>query len=89
MVNKFKYNGKERCVVVFHEAKDEKGNVIKFDGIDTSYMEPEEAQKCQEFFKDLTPKPFPQKGEKAEKIENANSEWFKHYRHFLSSKIEK
>lgn len=88
MVNEFKYNGKQRKVIVFHEARDEKGNLVRCDGIDVSYMEPKDAQECMEFFKDHEVKPFPQKGEKAEKIEGAKQEWFKNYRQFLASKFE-
>lgn len=89
MTREFKYDGKNRNVVVFHEARDEKDKVIEFDGIDLSYLEPEAAVACKAFFAEKEVKPFPAKGTKAEKIEGADAAWFKAYRRFKENKIEK
>lgn len=88
MVREFVYNGKERKCVVFHESTDEKGNLVAFDGIELSYLDEEKAKACAEFFKEKEVKPFPAKGTPAEKIEGADSDWFKAWRRYKASEMK-
>lgn len=87
MIKEFNYNGKARKCVVFHEAKDEDGNVTDFDGIELTYLNEDESKACAEFFKDKEAKPFPAKGTPTEKIEGANADWFKAWRRYKYLKL--
>lgn len=88
MTKEFAYNGKNRKCVVFHEAYDEDGKVTAFDGIELTYLEEDKAKACEEFFKDKEVKPFPAKGTPAEKIEGADSDWFKAWRRYKTSEMK-
>lgn len=88
MTREFSYNGKNRKCLVFHEALDENGNLTAFDGIELTYLEEDAANKCLEFFKDKEVKPFPTKGSPSEKIEGADSDWFRAWRRYKASDMK-